>query len=594
VKNRPNILWISFEDTNPFYGCFGDPTARTPNLDRLAAQGCTFTNAYSTAGVCAPARSAIITGMYPIAIGTQHMRTTHTQAEAPALPTPYSAVVPHYVHCFTEYLRDAGYYCTNNVKTDYQFEPPVTAWDELSTEAHWRNRPDPDQPFFAVFNPTRTHESGMWEEKTPEVQIDPDSVRVPPYFPDTPRVRNAIAKMHGNIARSDQELGELLAQLEEDGLAGNTIVMHWSDHGPLPRGKRWPYDSGVRVPLIVRWPQSAGNPGAVPPDPETAGAYTLAAAAAKATVNAAGGHEAQPGAESAGPVHSHDGSHRRPPLLGFGAGSVTDRLVSTIDLGPTVLSLAGVPVPPYMQGEVFLGPDAVPERAYAFFSRDRYDTSYDMIRAARDRRYKYLRHHYTRESYPVWLPYRNHHPIMQELYDRYRARTLSEEQLALFRPRPAEELYDTALDPYELTNLAAREEHRETLERMREATESWRARVGDMGELSESEMVRRWYPGGEQPTTATPIFVPFADGVYGETSMTEAELSGEAMLQLQCATQGASIAWRYDEDPPDRWRLYQSPIRLGGGRTVIHAKAIRIGYKESDTVTATVNVQPEG
>ncbi|MFW6292836.1 MAG: hypothetical protein ACOC7V_10995, partial [Spirochaetota bacterium] len=370
--------------------------------------------------------------------------------------------------------------------------------------------------------------------------------------------------------------------------------MHWSDHGPMPRGKRWPYDSGVRVPLIVRWPESAGNPGAVPPDPGTAGKYTLAAASPRATVNAAGGHEAQPNPDSAGPVYSHDGSHRRPPLLGFGAGSVTDRLVSTIDLGPTVLSLAGVSVPPYMHGRVFLGPQAGAERDYAFFSRDRYDTSYDMIRAARDRRYKYFRHYYPREPYNVWLPYRNHHPIMQELFDGYRNGTLTDEQLALFRPRPAEELYDTTLDPYELENLAANPEHRETLERMRDATEAWCAEVGDTGEQSESEMVRRWYPGGEQPTTATPIFVPFADGVYGETAITTAELSGDAMLQIQCATQGASIAWRFDEDLPGRWRLYQSPIRLGGGRTVVHAKAIRIGYKESEPITATVNVVPKG
>ncbi|MFW5850375.1 MAG: sulfatase, partial [Spirochaetota bacterium] len=278
---RPNFLWISFEDTNPFYGCYGDPTAKTPSLDRLATEGCVFTNCYSTAGVCAPARSAIITGMYPISIGTHHMRTTHTDPAAPDLPTPYSAVVPHYVRCFTEYLRAAGYYCTNNAKTDYQFDPPITAWDELSETAHWRNRPNPEQPFFAVFNPMRTHESGMWKERRPEVEIDPATVRVPPYFPDTPRVRESLAKMHGNIARSDAELGELLAQLEEDGLAENTIVMHWSDHGPLPRGKRWPYDSGIRVPLIVRWPRAAGNPGR---------ASTMDALGGTATVNAAGGH----------------------------------------------------------------------------------------------------------------------------------------------------------------------------------------------------------------------------------------------------------------------------------------------------------------
>lgn len=147
MSNRPNILWLSLEDTSPRFGCYGDEVARTPNLDKLASEGCRYPNAFSTAGVCAPSRAAIITGMYQTAIGAQHMRTRHTNEYAPQMPTPYDAVPPHYVKCFPEYLRMAGYYCTNNNKTDYQFTPPVTAWDELSTDAHWRNRPE-DTPFF--------------------------------------------------------------------------------------------------------------------------------------------------------------------------------------------------------------------------------------------------------------------------------------------------------------------------------------------------------------------------------------------------------------------------------------------------------------
>ena len=590
MSTRPNILWISFEDTNPFYGCHGDPTGLTPNLDRLASKGLTFTNAYSTAGVCAPARSAIITGLYPISAGTHHMRTSWTQAEAPTLPTPYSAVVPHYVHCFTEYLRDAGYYCTNNSKTDYQFDPPFTAWDELSETAHWRNRPDPDQPFFAVFNPTRTHESGMWEDKTPEVRIDPDTVRVPPYFPDTPAVRESIARMHGNIARSDQELGELLAQLEEDGLASNTIVMHWSDHGPLPRGKRWPYDSGIRIPLIIRWPREAGNPGNIDERSPAWSADSAPPAVRLPTVNAAGGHMPAPDPDRLAPATSSDGSHRRSALFGFEPGTVTDTLISTIDLGPTVLSLAGVQVPHYMQGDVFLGPDAAQERDYVFASRDRYDTSYDKIRAARDRRYKYLRHDYQREPYLLWIPYRNSHPIIRAMWDGYRKEELSQDQMAMFRPRPSEELYDTATDPYELHNLAGDQAHQETLERMRQATIDWTTEVGDFGEISESDMVHSWYPGRQQPQTAQPICVPFAEGVFGMTSTQQITLDGPAMLQLQCATQGASIGYRFASDAEDHWRLYAEPIRLPHGEHVVTAKAIRIGYTESDTVTAAVTV----
>ena len=235
--DRPNILWISLEDTTPRFGCYGDPIARTPNIDRLAEGGCRFPNAFSTAGVCAPSRSAIITGMYQTSIGTHYMRTAHTNKNAPNMATPYSAVPPPYVKTFTEYLRAAGYYCTNNSKTDYQFTPPITAWDDNSNNGHWRNR-DEGQPFFSVFNPTVTHESGMWERDNRPLTTNPDDVELPPYLPDTPKARKALARQYDNLATSDARVGELLDQLEEDGLAENTIVFLWSDHGEgLPRGK---------------------------------------------------------------------------------------------------------------------------------------------------------------------------------------------------------------------------------------------------------------------------------------------------------------------------------------------------------------------
>jgi arylsulfatase A-like enzyme len=522
MNRRQNILWISFEDTNPFYGCYGDRVARTPNVDALAASGCRYTNAFSTAGVCAPARSAVITGMYPISIGTHHMRTTHIHPAAPELPTPYSAVVPHYVRCFTEYLRAAGYYCTNNVKTDYQFEPPVTAWDELSDGAHWRNRPDPEQPFFAVFNPTVTHESGMWPEKCPEPAFDPQDMSLPPYFPDTPKVRQAMARMYTNIEKADAVLGELLAQLEEDGLAENTVVMHWSDHGPLPRGKRWPYDSGIHVPLVVRWP---------------------------------------------GQVEG---------------GSVSDRLVSTVDLGPTALSLAGIPVPRHMQGSPFLGDQEKAARDFVFACRDRYDESYDMIRAVRDRRYKYIRHYRPELPYLLWIPYRNRHPILQEMWRLYLARELKGDQLAMFRDRPAEELYDTEADPWELHNLTTDPHHTETLDRLRSALDRWLAEVGDMGRIPESEMVLQWYPKGKRPQTAPPVLVPISEESPGvEPVGSDVRYSAPMLLQMYCATQGASIAYTLEEGETPRWLLYSRPLRLERGVHEVRARAIRIGYSES-------------
>ena len=533
---RPNILWISFEDTNPYYGCYGDAVARTPNLDALAAGGCRWTRCFSTAGVCAPARSAVITGVYPISAGTHHMRTTHTNPATPELPTPYSAVVPHYVKCFSEYLRAAGYYCTNNIKTDYQFEPPVTAWDELSREAHWRNRPRADQPFFSVFNLDRTHESGMWPEKCPEIAFDPAEMVLPPYFPDTPKIREAMARMYTNIEAMDARLGELLAELEADGLAENTIVFHWSDHGPLPRGKRWPYDSGIRMPMIIRWP------GAVEP------------------------------------------------------GTVREELVSTIDLGPTVLSAVGRPVPRHMQGQAFLGrggvEGAAPEREYVYASRDRYDESYDMVRAVRDRRFKYMRNYRPDLPYLLWIPYRNRHPIVQEMWRLYLAGELEGPQLLMFREsRPPEELYDTEADPYEIRNLAGEPEHAADLERLRGALDAWIDEVGDMGRVPEADMVASWHPGGEVPVTAAPVFVPICEESPGtEAAPGGGSYRGPLVLQLHSATQGASMTYTLDGGEKARWLLYTGPVRLGPGETTIRAKAVRIGYVESPEVTAAFTV----
>jgi len=531
-RNRPNILWISFEDTNPFYGCYGDPVAVTPNVDRLAAEGQRWIYCFSTAGVCAPARSAVITGMYPISIGTHHMRTSHTHPDAPELPTPYSAVIPHYVKCFTEYLRADGYFCTNNEKTDYQFTPPLTAWDELGPHAHWRNRPDPEQPFFAVFNPVKTHESGMWPEKCLEVSVDPDTISLPPYFPDTPEVRMAMARMYTNISWADNYMGELLNQLEVDGLADNTIVFHWSDHGPLPRGKRWPYDSGIHVPLIVRWPG------------------------------------------------------------GLQPGSVSDDLVSTVDLGPTVLSLAGIDIPWHIQGRAFLGPQAEIPRQYVFAARDRHDETYDMVRAVRDKRFKYMRNYMPEQSYLPWVPYFNRHPITQELWRLHLEGRLSGPQTLLFQEsRPVEELYDTEADPWEINNLTVDPRYQDDLKRLRAALDTWIEDVGDLGRISEMEMVRGWYPDGVQPQTAAPRFVPINAEHPGLEAAIDGKYQAPIAIQLTCVTQGASIAYTFESSNDVHWQLYTRPLRLAQGTHNLRARAIRVGYAESEEAKATFMVE---
>ncbi len=259
---RPNIVWISNEDMSPRLGAYGDTMARTPVLDRLARESIRYTRAFTTAPVCAPSRAAIITGMYQTAIGAQHMRTTEDRV--PELPGPYLAVPPFYVKAFPEYLRAAGYYTTNRAKTDYQFGVPFTIWDGLGPNAHWRNRADKSQPFFSVFNLEVTHESQIFPSsparKGKPLVTDPAKIQVPPYYPDTPAVREELARVYDNIADMDGQVGAILKQLEDDGLADNTIVFYWSDHGDgVPRAKRSLYDSGLRVPLMIRWPKALGS-----------------------------------------------------------------------------------------------------------------------------------------------------------------------------------------------------------------------------------------------------------------------------------------------------------------------------------------------
>ncbi len=528
---RPNILWISFEDTSPRFGCYGDPIARTPNVDRLAAEGRLYTRAFSVAGVCSPSRSAIITGLYPTSVGTHHHRTSHTNPFTPEMPTPYEAVLPHYAKMLPEYFRSAGYFCTNNIKTDYQFKPSFTAWDEWSKTAHWRNRRDRSQPFFAVFNFESSHESGMWEEKGPPL-TDPDSLTLPPWVPDTRKCREALARQYDHIAENDSHLGGLLAALDEDGLSDNTIVFLWSDHGEgIPRAKRWLYDAGTRVPLIVKWP------GRLKPS------------------------------------------------------TVCDEPTSLIDLGPTILSLCGLDVPGHMQGRPFLGPDAE-QRDYVFGSKDRLDEAYDMVRSVRDRRFKYIRNCCPEKPYLQWMPYQNRHPMMQEMLRLHSEGILKGPQALLFATkRPAEELYDLDADPHEFDNLAGNPDFRDHLVRLRGVLDEWISDIGDFGGIDETEMKHRWWRGPVQPVTAAPILVPVSSMTMGmEPVEGETQLQGPVIVQLHCATQGASIGWTTGAEPEPAWNLYTEPIRLEAGTTMIRAKAARIGYQPSAERTANFHV----
>ncbi len=522
---RPNILWITVEDMSPRVGCYGDKTAPTPNIDWLAKHGIRFTNAFGVYGVCAPNRATIITGMYPMSIGAMHMRTMRrtsalnkiTDPELLAIPT-YEATPPDYVRCFTEYLRALGYYCVNVVKTDYQFATPLTAWDESSKKGHWRNRPTKDTPFFAVFNFTTTHESGTFKQRSPKV-TDPKKVKVPPYYPDHPTVRRDIARHYDNIAAVDQQIGRLLAQLKADGLLENTIIFFFSDHGDgLPRAKRWVYNSGTRVPMIVKFPD------------------------------------------------------------GKGRGTTDDRLVSFVDLAPTVLSLAGADIPKHLQGQAFLGPKKAPPRKYVYMARDRMDPAPETVRAVHDKRYQYVRNYRPDLPYIGFIPYRDRAEMMQVIHKMMKEKKLGPNQWQFWATKkPIEELYDVKTDPHQIKNLASDPKYFEKLAELRTACEKWVEDTNDLGFLDEKILIKKlWPPNGKQPKTQAPTI-----------SSKPAKDQGRLVVSISCKSKGASIAYQTGKKKDRRWLLYTKPFSVPAGTTV-RARANRIGWKASGTVTATV------
>ena len=434
AQTRPNVVWLSCEDISPHIRCFGDERAITPNIDQLAAEGVRYTNTFTTAGVCAPCRSAIITGVYQSTLGTHHMRC--------------KAVLPDQIEPFPTYLREAGYYCTNNSKQDYQFKTPSDVWDESSNKAHWRNRPDKSQPFFAVFNFGGCHESGIasaekyrsvTENLTAEQRQDPTKLQLPPYYPDTPVVREDWKRNYELITAMDAWAGELVRQLKDDGLYENTIICFWSDHGVgLPRAKRWLYDSGTHIPLVVRIPEKLRVAGQGSP------------------------------------------------------GKINDELISSLDFAPTMLNLLGLELPEYLQGRAFLGPRLTAPRDYVYGARDRMDERYDIIRAVRDKRYRYIRNYEPFKAYYQYMNTPEKGATMKELRRVHAANELPPAaKLFMSDHKPAEELYDLQQDPHEINNLAESPDHAEILDRMREVHLAWVADTRDLGLIPESEIERR-------------------------------------------------------------------------------------------------------
>ncbi|MBT5706150.1 MAG: sulfatase-like hydrolase/transferase [Verrucomicrobia bacterium] len=435
AADRPNILWLSAEDISSHIGCFGDPHAITPHLDRLATEGVRYTRAFTTAGVCAPCRSGIITGMYQTTLGTQHMRSR--------------AKLPSFIKPFTTYLRESGYYCSNNSKTDYQFEAPKDSWDESNGRAHWRGRKDKSQPFFSVFNFGGCHESGIANDgkyRSVTEGLDADQRQdaknlstFPPYYPETPAAREDWKRNYELITAMDAWAGDLIQQLKDDGLYENTIIFFWSDHGVgLPRAKRWLYDSGTHIPLIVRTPEAMRLSGQGEPN------------------------------------------------------RMTDQLVSSIDFGPTVLNLAGLDIPGHVQGQPFLGRQLPSPRSYVYGARDRMDERYDIIRMVRDKRFKYIRNYEPLKTFYQYMNTPEKGATMTDLRRRHEAGTLRAAANYFFSPnKPVEELYDTETDPHELMNLASDPNYASRLANMRKAHLAWVTETKDLGLIAEPLLVDR-------------------------------------------------------------------------------------------------------
>jgi uncharacterized sulfatase len=457
---RPNILWISSEDHGPQMGCYGDTYATTPSVDKLAARGMIYAHVWSCAPVCAPARTTIISGLYPPSTGSEHMRSM--------------VAYPAGKQMFPQLLREAGYYCSNNAKEDYNIAQPGKVWDDSSNKAHWRNRHD-GQPFFAVFNSLKSHESQI--RKRPHKAIhDPAQVRIPAYHPDTPESRQDWAQYYDQVTQADADAGRRLKELENDGLAGDTIVFYWADHGPgMPRCKRWPGDSGLHVPLVVYIPEKF--------------------------------------------KHLAPADYKR--------GGKSDRLISFIDFAPTVLALAGIPAPAWLQGQAFLGRNVKPGPQFLHGFRGRMDERYDLVRSVTDGRFVYLRNFMPHQICGQHVEYMFQTPTTlawKKLHDQGK---LTRAQDIFWNPKPPEELYDLQNDLDEVANLATSAAHAGILNKLRQAQYDHALEIRDVGFLPEGEI-------HERSKGAAPYDMGLDDATY----------------PLKRILAMANLATDYSENPP--------------------------------------------
>ncbi len=437
---KPNIVWLVAEDQSQyFFPFYGDNSVILPNISQLLENGIVYDGMNSPYPVCAPARSAIITGMYPNSIGTGNMRAYHynrtvrTDNESILGFPYYSSKLAEQIKPFTQILRENGYYTTNNSKMDYNFKLREDAWDESSKEASWEKR-NKDQPFFSVFNFGVTHESQIWLRDKQELKVDPNDLSVPPFFPNDSLTRHALAVNYSNLVEMDKQMGEIIDKLKDQGLYENTYIFFYSDHGgPFPRHKRAIYDTGSKVPLVIKFPK-------------------------RIKVK----------------------EKRNYNFLNF------------IDFAPTILSIVGLEIPKVYQGIAFLGSKkSKNKRNYSYSASDRFDEVTDRIRAVKTKKYKYIRNYDTNKPHALNNSYRTQMALMRHLTALNESNLLSAEQKLWFNvPKNPEEFYDLENDPFELNNLIGEKKYSKEIENLRIQLDNWIDQINDPVNIPEKELVK--------------------------------------------------------------------------------------------------------
>ena len=561
----PNILLLVAEDLGPRIGSYGDTVAHTPNLDELARRGARFSQVFTTAGVCAPSRAALITGQHQISFGAQNMRTSTGPLG------PYLALPPKELRAFPEILRGNGYFTFTDRKLDYQFSGinngsgPFTIWDAQGDlgdfpnnvqAAPWRKRKN-GQPFFALINFLETHESGVMRptgkpysqshantqkfrhglQLVPASTTDPKQIQLPPYYPDLAEIRQDIARHYDNIHAMDSKVGAILTALEKDNLADSTIIIWTTDHGDgLPRAKREVLDTGIHVPMIIYVPEKL--------------AKQHLAVLNKLTQT------------------KTSARHRE----------LTGQLISFVDLAPTILGLAGISPPDYLHGRNFLhnankGSPKYTKRQYIYASRDRIDEVIDKQRAIRSHRYKYIRSDYPQVPGGHPLAYRDNLDMTRAWRSAFVSGTLPPHQNAWFLPTGRKQLYDLKEDPYELNNLAQAPQLAHIVRSMDKALNEFIDKVGDTGREPENKMRDRFLLAGEIPKTP-PAQITWINGKAVITSPIGASVGYRIISESPAEANSATKA--------QSWELYRQPIDAN----TIEAKSVRYGWQASDITTS--------